>query len=204
MAILRPMPDTLASLRGEVAACRLCMDRFAATQTAHRPRPVPWFFGGARIVLAGQAPGMRVHNAGRPFADPSGDRLRAWMGIDADTFYDTARVSVLPMAFCFPGYTARGADLPPPPLCRETWHDRIMAALGEVPLLLTIGGYAHRYHLRRRAPVTEIVRGWRAHAPRVFPLPHPSWRNTRWLKQNPWFEEELLPVLRHRVAEVLT
>ncbi|TCO73911.1 uracil-DNA glycosylase family protein [Rhodovulum euryhalinum] len=192
-------------LRDEIAACRLCADRFAATKTAHAPRPVPWFAGGARILVCGQAPGMRVHKAGRPFFDPSGDRLRDWMGIDADRFYDLSRVAVLPMAFCFPGYDARGADLPPPRLCAEVWHGRVMAALGEVPLTLLIGGYAQAWHLgpAARGGVTATVAGWRTHAPRVFPLPHPSWRNSAWLKRNPWFDDELLPALRARVQEVL-
>ncbi|TCP41477.1 uracil-DNA glycosylase family protein [Rhodovulum marinum] len=194
-----------ARLSDEIAACRLCADRFAATATAHAPRPVPWFAPGARILLCGQAPGMRVHKAGKPFFDPSGDRLRAWTGIDMATFYDLSRVAVLPMAFCFPGYDAKGADLPPPRRCADTWHARVMAALGEVPLTLLIGGYAQKWHLgaAARGGVTATVADWRTHAPRVFPLPHPSWRNTAWLKRNPWFEADLLPALRARVARVL-
>lgn len=196
------MPD----LTQEIAVCRLCAGRFAATATAHDPRPVPWFAPGARILVCGQAPGMRVHKAGKPFFDPSGDRLRAWMGIGPDLFYDCALVAVLPMAFCFPGYDTGGADLPPPALCAQTWHARVMAHLGDVPLTLLIGGYAQKWHLGRaaRGGVTGTVAGWRAHAPRVFPLPHPSWRNTTWLRRNPWFEAELVPALRTRVKEVLT
>jgi uracil-DNA glycosylase len=198
-----PSP-AFTDLLAELSACRLCADRFAATATAHAPRPVPWFRPGARILVAGQAPGMRVHKAGKPFFDPSGDRLRDWMGIDSETFYDRARVAVLPMAFCFPGYDAKGSDLPPPPLCARTWHGRIMQELGEIALVLPIGGYAQKWHLGKAAgTVTETVAAWRDHAPRVFPLPHPSWRNTAWLKKNPWFEAELLPVLRARVQEVL-
>ena len=198
-----PSP-AFADLLAELSACRLCAERFAATATAHAPRPVPWFRPGARILVAGQAPGMRVHKAGKPFFDPSGDRLRAWMGIDAETFYDRDRVAVLPMAFCFPGYDVKGSDLPPPPLCARTWHARIMQELGEIPLVLPIGGYAQKWHLGKEAgSVTATVAAWRGHAPRVFPLPHPSWRNTAWLKKNPWFEAELLPVLRARVREVL-
>jgi uracil-DNA glycosylase len=187
----------------EIRACRLCADRFAATATAHEPRPVVWFRPGARILIAGQAPGARVHESGRPFTDPSGDRLRDWLGMDAATFYDLSRVAVVPMGFCFPGYNDRKADLPPPPLCARTWHNRVMAALPEVELKILVGGHAHRWHMGVKTPVTETVAGWRAHAPRVFPLPHPSWRNTAWLKKNPWFEAELLPVLRARVKEVL-
>ncbi|MCB1311915.1 MAG: uracil-DNA glycosylase family protein [Sedimentitalea sp.] len=193
-------PDTLA---GEIAACRLCAARFAATPTAHAPRPVVWFRPGARILIAGQAPGARVHVSGRPFTDPSGDRLRGWLGMDEAEFYDLARVAVVPMAFCFPGYDARKADLPPPPLCAQTWHGRVMAQLGSVRLTVLVGGHAHRWHLGTRGPVSATVAGWRGHAPQVFPLPHPSWRNTAWLKKHPWFEAELLPVLRARVREVL-
>ncbi|HHL20242.1 MAG TPA: uracil-DNA glycosylase family protein [Aliiroseovarius sp.] len=191
--------------RAEIAACRLCAARFAATRTAHAPRPVIWFTPGAsaRIRIIGQAPGARVHASGLPFDDPSGDRLRDWMGIGRDTFYDRTRIAITPMAFCFPGYNARGADLPPPPLCARTWAGRVDAALGQVALTLLVGGHAQKWALGARASVTEYVAGWRAHAPDVFPLPHPSWRNTAWLKKNPWFAAELLPVLRARVKEVL-
>jgi uracil-DNA glycosylase len=198
------MSHPLDPLGREIAACRLCADRFAATQTAHAPRPVFWVSPAPRILVAGQAPGLQVHQKGRPFDDRSGDRLRAWMGIDRATFYDRSRISVLPMAFCFPGYDARGADLPPPPLCARTWHHRVLEALGPVPLILAIGGPAQRFHAGAlRRSVTETVADWRAQAPGLFPLPHPSWRNTGWLKRNPWFEAELLPVLQARVAEVL-
>ncbi|MDF0599657.1 uracil-DNA glycosylase family protein [Psychromarinibacter sp. C21-152] len=197
------MPHPLDRLRADIRACTLCADRFAATATGHEPRPVAWFEPGARILVAGQAPGARVHESGVPFDDPSGDRLRDWMGVDRDIFYDRSRVAVIPMAFCFPGYDAKGSDLPPPKICAQTWHAPLMAALGEVRLTLLVGGYAHKWHLGTKAGVTETVAGWRDHAPRVFPLPHPSWRNTAWLRKNPWFEAELLPVLRDRVAEVL-
>jgi uracil-DNA glycosylase len=196
-----------SGLEDRIRACRLCESRFAATATAHQPRPVVWFRPGARILLAGQAPGLRVHEAGRPFVDPSGDRLRDWMGIDVDRFYDRDRLAIVPMAFCFPGYDATGSDLPPPPLCARTWHADVMAALGEVPLTILVGGYAQRWHLGRGATeggVTATVARWRDHAPRVFPLPHPSWRNTAWLKRNPWFGDEVLPALRARVTEVLS
>jgi uracil-DNA glycosylase len=193
----------MATITQEIAACRLCADRFAATQTAHAPRPVVWFQPGARLLIAGQAPGMRVHESGKPFTDPSGDRLRDWLGLSEPEFYDTAHVAIVPMAFCFPGYDAKGSDLPPPRLCHETWHDAVMESLGPIPLTVLVGGYAHRYHLGTKAGVTETVANWRAHAPRIFPLPHPSWRNTAWLTKNPWFEADLLPVLRARVREVL-
>ncbi|WP_271949296.1 uracil-DNA glycosylase family protein [Ruegeria faecimaris] len=190
-------------LEKEIEACRICADRFAATETAHEPRPIVWFRKDTPILVCGQAPGARVHASGRPFTDPSGDRLRAWLGVDEELFYDRSRVSIVPMAFCFPGYDARKADLPPPPVCGQTWHDRVMADLGPVPLTILVGGHAHRYHLKSRGSVTETVRNWRDYAPRIFALPHPSWRNTAWMKKNPWFEADLLPVLRARVQEVL-
>lgn len=190
-------------LRSDIRNCRLCAERFGATQTAHTPNPVVWFRPTAHILIAGQAPGMRVHVSGRPFTDPSGERLRDWLGIGEDQFYDLDRIAIVPMAFCFPGYDAKGADLPPPKVCGQTWHDRVMAALGNVRLRILVGGAAHQYHLGTRAGVTETVRGWRDHAPDTFVLPHPSWRNTAWLKKNLWFEEEVLPALRARVKEVL-
>jgi len=147
--------------------------------------------------------GARVHASGLPFTDPSGDRLRDWMGIGEAEFYDARRVAILPMAFCFPGYDARGADLPPPAICARTWRAPLMAALGRVELTLLVGGHAQKWHLGTQAGVTRTVQGWRDHLPGTIPLPHPSWRNTGWLNKNPWFADELLPVLRARVREVL-
>ena len=190
-------------LIGEITGCRLCADRFAATATAHAPRPVPWFAPTARLLIAGQAPGARVHQSGVPFSDPSGDRLRDWLGLSADAFYDRARVAIVPMAFCFPGYDARGADLPPPSICARTWHGRVMELLRAVRLVVLVGAHAHRWHLGVRTGVTDTVRGWRAHAPQVFALPHPSWRNTGWIRRNPWFGAEVLPALQARVAAVM-
>lgn len=187
----------------QIATCRLCAPRFAATATAHAPRPVVWFHPGARVLIAGQAPGLRVHQAGRPFADPSGDRLRDWMGLSPEAFYDRDKIAIVPMAFCFPGYNAAGSDLPPPPICAATWRADVMAGLGRLDLVLLVGAHAQGWHLGDRQSVTARVTSWRDHAPRVFPLPHPSWRNTALLKKNPWFEAELLPVLRARVQEVL-
>lgn len=187
----------------DISACRLCAERFAATETGHAPRPVVWFKPGARILIAGQAPGARVHASGKPFTDPSGDRLRDWMGIDEATFYDRKRVAIVPMAFCFPGYDAKGSDRPPPKICAKTWRAAVMAHVGDVPLILLIGGYAQSWHLGTKTNVTDTVTGWRDHAPRAFPLPHPSWRNTGWIRKNPWFEAEVLPALRARVKEVL-
>jgi uracil-DNA glycosylase len=192
------------ALVSEISGCRLCADRFAGTATRHLPRPVVWFRPGARILVAGQAPGLRVHEAGTPFRDRSGQRLRDWMGIDEALFYDRARVAIMPMAFCFPGYDAGGSDLPPPAICAATWRARAMAHIGRPDLTLLIGAHAQGWHLGGRKPVTERVAAWRDHAPAVFPLPHPSWRNTAWLRRNPWFEAELVPALRARVKEVLT
>lgn len=194
---------SLTHLKSELSACTLCAERFAQTATAHRPNPVVWFEPGARILIAGQAPGMRVHHSGTPFRDASGQRLRDWMGIGEDVFYDRARVAIVPMAFCFPGYDVGKSDLPPPKICAETWRARVLGALGDIRLTLLIGGHAQAWHLGGRQGVTERVGGWRAHAPDVFVLPHPSWRNTGWLKRHPWFEAELLPVLRRRIGEVL-
>lgn len=199
------MRDSQPDIASEISACRLCADRFRQTHTAHEPRPVAWFQPGARILIAGQAPGMRVHHSGRPFTDPSGDRLRQWMGIDEDIFYDKSRIAIVPMAFCFPGYNAKGADLAPPAICAKTWREKVLQSLPDLRLTLVIGGYAHKYHLGKaaNAGVTQTVEGWRDHAPDIIPLPHPSWRNSGWLKKHPWFEAELLPVLQSRVSEAL-
>lgn len=193
----------MAGLAREIAACRICAQRFAETATGHEPRPVVWFRPGARMLIAGQAPGARVHQSGKPFDDPSGDRLRDWLGLSSHEFYDTARVAIVPMAFCFPGYDAKGSDLPPPKVCGQTWHDRVMQELAQVRLTVLVGGYAHKYHLGVKTGVTETVKAWRERAPEVFTLPHPSWRNTAWLRKNPWFEAEVLPALRDRVKEVM-
>jgi uracil-DNA glycosylase len=197
------MDSTDPDLGAHIAACRLCAARFAATATGHVPRPVVWFRPSARLLIAGQAPGMRVHQAGRPFHDPSGDRLRDWLGLSPEEFYDRNRVAIVPMAFCFPGYDAKGSDLPPPPLCARTWHGQVMAALPHLRLRVLVGGHAHRWHLGTRGPVSQTVAAWRDHAPGVFPLPHPSWRNTAWLRKNPWFDAEVLPALRAAVRSVM-
>ncbi len=197
-----PASAAIDRLTREISACRLCMSEFAQTATGHAPRPVPWLSSAAPILVAGQAPGMKVHQRGRPFDDPSGDRLRDWMGIDRDTFYDLDRIAVLPMAFCFPGYDARGSDLPPPRRCAAEWRARALEAMPQIRLTLLIGGHAQAWHLGRMS-VTERVRRWQEHAPEVLPLPHPSWRNTAWLKKNPWFEAEVVPWLRGRVADLL-
>lgn len=185
-----------------IAACRLCAPRFAATPTAHEPRPVVWFRPEARLLIASQAPGMRAHVSGTPFLDPSGVRLRDWMGVTEEEFYDRSRVAIVPMGFCFPGYDAGGADIPPPLVCAQTWRIEALAALPNLRLTLLVGGTAQAWHLGRGG-VTDRVRRWREWAPATFCLPHPSWRNTAWLKANTWFEAEVLPALRARIREVL-
>lgn len=201
----RPITGT-EPLADRIRACRLCAAAFAATETAHVPRPVVWYRKTARVLIAGQAPGLRVHRSGRPFADASGDRLRAWLGLTEAEFYDRDRVAIVPMAFCFPGYDARGADRPPPPVCAATWRASVMADLPDVALTVLAGAAAQRWHLGRdltAGGVTATVRNWRVVAPRHFPLPHPSWRNTGWLKRNPWFAEDLLPQVRDAVRRAL-
>lgn len=192
------MPETLESLTAEIRACRLC-------PLPHEPRPVLRVSPTARILIVGQAPGRRVHETGLPFNDPSGDRLRAWMNIDRDAFYDESRIAIAAMGFCYPG-TVNGADLPPRRECAPLWRPRLLPLLEKVQLTLLVGSYAQRYHLGQTAGASlgATVRAWRKHGPSVMPLPHPSWRNTAWLKRNTWFETELLPVLRQRVASALS
>ncbi|MEM9967275.1 MAG: uracil-DNA glycosylase family protein [Pseudomonadota bacterium] len=193
----------MEDVRESLTTCRLCADRFAATATAHEPRPVVWFAPGARILIASQAPGLRVHQAGTPFWDNSGTRLRRWLGMDEATFYDRTQVAIIPMGFCFPGYDDKGSDLPPPPLCARTWRAAALRMVPDVRLTVLIGGYAMRYHLPQFRSVTASVAAWREHPPGIFALPHPSWRNTAWLKRHPWFEAEVIPRLQRAVKEVL-
>lgn len=190
-------------IRPDLRSCTLCSERFAATASAHRPNPVVWFQPSARILIAGQAPGMRVHKSNIPFQDPSGDRLRSWLGLADDAFYDRDRVAIIPMAFCFPGYNAKGSDLPPPPICARTWRAQALALVPEARLTVLIGGHAMRYHLPKFTTVTQAVLDWDKHPKGVFALPHPSWRNTGWLKKNPWFEADVIPRLQAAVAEVM-
>jgi uracil-DNA glycosylase len=163
----------------------------------------------ASLAICGQAPGTRVHASGRPFTDPSGDRLRVWTGLTEAVFYDASRVAIVPMGFCFPGLDPDGADKPPRRECAPMWHRELFAHLTNLRLVLLVGGHAQRWHLGTRASLTATVADWRQHiaTPVVslcyLPLPHPSWRNTGWLKRHPWFETELLPVVRARVAEAV-
>ena len=162
----------------------------------------------ARILIAGQAPGTRVHASGQPFTDPSGDRLRGWLGIAPDVFYDPARIAILPMGFCFPGLTAAGADLPPRPECARAWRSLLLAAMPQVELVVALGTHALRWHFGENwsGSLAATIAHWRDGlrlSPMVIACPHPSWRNNAWLKRNPWFESELLPVLRSEVASRL-
>lgn len=190
----------IARLLKDIRACRLCEEFLP-----HGVRPVIHASGQARICIVAQAPGIRVHETGISFNDPSGDRLREWMGIGRDVFYDEKLVSILGMAFCFPGYDANGGDLPPRKECAEAWQDKLFAVFPRFDLTLLIGTYAFDWHLKGRAhkSVSETVKAWRDYAPDIIPLPHPSWRNNAWLKKNPWFAEELLPYLRKRVKQAL-
>lgn len=200
-----PRTRSTPTLADDIRACTACADRFAATATAHAPRPVAWFQPTARLLIAGQAPGARVHASGRPFTDPSGDRLRDWTGLSPDAFYDQSRIAIVPMAFCFPGYDAKGSDLPPPPLCAALWRSRVLSSLPQLQLTLAVGAAAMRWHLGAAfSNVSDTVANWREHAANgIWPLPHPSWRNTGWLNRNPWFATDLLPDLRHAIRAAL-
>lgn len=200
------MENTLETLLREIRVCRLCREHPRGAPLPHEPRPVVVASRKARVLIAGQAPGTRVHASGLPFDDRSGDRLRDWMGVDRTQFYDPDRFAIVPMGFCFPGYDAKGSDLPPRRECAPVWQARLMAEMPQIELVLAIGQYAQSWHLGnlRRKNLTETVRDWqdifaRPRVPRVLPLPHPSWRNTAWLKKNVWFERDLLPVLRREV-----
>ena len=190
----------LDALVADIRACRVC-----AAHLPHEPRPVVRVSASARILIAGQAPGRRVHESGVPFDDPSGDRLRDWMGLGRDAFYDQRNIAIAAMGFCYPG-TVKGADLPPRPECAPLWRPRLLPLMKNIRLTLLVGAYAQRYHLgsAAKASLGETVRAWRDYAPGVMPLPHPSWRNSAWLKRNPWFETELLPILRSRVSSALS
>ena len=190
----------LPALLDEIAACRAC-----AGELPHEPRPVVFVRPQVRLLICGQAPGRRVHESGLPFTDASGDRLRQWMGIDAATFYGRPEIGVAAMAFCFPGTNPKGGDYPPPPRCAQLWRPRLLAQLPKVELTLLVGGYAQDWALggKTKGNMTETVRAWREYGPACLPLPHPSWRNTGWLKRNPWFEAEVTPYLRQRVQEML-
>lgn len=191
-------PSPLDDLLARVRACRLC-----AAHLPLGPRPILRVSETARLLIVGQAPGTRVHETGIPWNDPSGDRLRDWLAIGRDTFYDVARIAIIPTGLCYPGRLPQGGDAPPRPECAPLWHPPLRALLPNISLTLLVGGYAQAYYLGRRAPVTEVVRRWREHPPHLLPLPHPSWRTNAWQKRNIWFDTELLPELRRRVHVLL-
>ncbi len=190
---------SLPTLLAQVRACTLCAD-----QLPLGPRPVLQMHTSARILIAGQAPGTRVHATGLPFNDPSGERLREWLDVSRETFYDERRMAIVPMGFCYPG-RGKSGDLPPRPECAPAWRAQLLGRLRQLELTVVIGHYAQAWHLGGcGTTLTEVVRDWRRHWPAVVPLPHPSPRNNLWLRRNPWFEHEVLPALRTRVAEVLS
>ena len=193
------LADPLESLLAEIRGCRAC-----AGSLKHEPRPYVSGAASARVLIIGQAPGSKVHASGIGWNDDSGDRLRDWLGIDRDTFYDTSRIAQMPSGFCYPG-KGQGGDLPPRPECAPKWHGRMLAGLPAVRLTLLVGMHAQKRYLPRGfAPnMTEAVRQWREAPPGLFPLPHPAWRSRMWMARNPWFEADVLPDLRRRIAELL-
>jgi len=209
------MNKPLNRLLKDIRMCRVCRDGVEAEYVLpHEPRPVLQVSSAARICICGQAPGTRVHASGVPFTDPSGDRLRDWMGVSEAEFHDAKRIAIIPMGFCFPGLDAKGGDLPPRKECAPLWRARLFAILPEIELILLVGGYAQRWHMDKgaaRTPrsgrgqtLTETVRNWRPgergdDGRELIPLPHPSWRNNIWLKRNPWFKTRVLPALKRAV-----
>ncbi|MEM7282471.1 MAG: uracil-DNA glycosylase family protein [Pseudomonadota bacterium] len=188
----------LKSLVSKIKRCELCQPHLPLG-----PRPVLQVHEEARVLIAGQAPGIRVHQSGVPFDDPSGDRLREWMGVDKTVFYDSKQVAIVPMGFCYPG-TGKSGDLPPRKECADTWRQPLLDKLPNIKLQLVIGQYAHKWHLESlQKNLTETVKHWRDYGRAVLPLPHPSPKNNIWLKKNPWFVEELVPELRRRVRKAL-
>ncbi|PZO40895.1 MAG: uracil-DNA glycosylase [Alphaproteobacteria bacterium] len=195
-------PETgLDRVLADIRACRACLG-----ELPHTPRPVVRVFPQTRLLICGQAPGRRVHESGLPFTDPSGDRLRDWMGIDYARFYADPRIGVAAQAFCYPGTAPKGGDYPPPRRCAELWRSRLLSELPRMELTLLVGGYAQAWALGAGAGrnMTDTVRAWRDFAPDILPMPHPSWRNTASLRRNPWFEQDVVPWLRHRVQGILS
>jgi uracil-DNA glycosylase len=188
----------LASLLAEVRDCSIC-----AAHLPHGARPVLQMSPQARVLIASQAPGRKVHESGLPFDDASGERLCEWMGITREAFYDSRLIAILPMGLCFPG-TGKSGDLPPRPECAPAWRDQLLGHLRHLEVTLVVGQHAQAYHIDEgRAPLTETVRNWQSYWPKIIPLPHPSPRNNIWLSRNPWFEKELLPMLKRRVSEAI-
>ena len=201
------MTDQFATLATKVRKCRLCVENPNGKPLPHEPRPILVGSQSARILIVGQAPGTRVHASGKPFTDPSGDRLRQWMGVDEKTFYDPAKIAIVPMGFCFPGLDAKGSDLPPRRECAPAWRDQVMATLPNIELIIAVGLYALKWHLGPACgkSLGATLLSWREHAastPPLIALPHPSWRNTSYLKRNPYIEAEIIPAVQGRVADI--
>jgi uracil-DNA glycosylase len=202
-------PRELEELLRSIRVCRCCVESPIGAKLPHEPRPVVRVSASARLAVCSQAPGTKVHRSGISFTDASGDRLRDWMGVSPQEFYDEERVAIIPMGFCFPGQNLHGGDLPPRRECVALWHERLFAVLPNIELVLAVGSYAQNWHLKEAGGTTlqETMLDWRKHLQRkgrrVLPLPHPSWRNNAWLTRNPWFAEELLPVLRREVGRLL-
>ncbi|MHC5307410.1 uracil-DNA glycosylase family protein [Bartonella sp. LJL80] len=204
-------PCLIDKLKDDVSHCRICYDApLYLPPLPHEPRPVVYLSANAKIAIAGQAPGLRVHETGIPFNDRSGDRLREWLGVSNEQFYDTSKFAIVPMGLCFPGYDKNKSDLPPRKECKTIWHDKIFATMPQIELVLAIGGYAQKYHIddHRGTSVTATVQDWKnilnmkqSRGYNVLPLPHPSWRNTSWIRRNTWFENELLPKLKTLVRQ---
>lgn len=190
----------LEQILRDARACTLC-----AAHLPLGPRPVLRARASARVLIIGQAPGTRVHETGIPWNDRSGDRLRDWLGLDKNRFYDEDRLAILPMGLCYPGVDAKGGDLPPRPECAPAWHPLILAALPKIELTLLVGLYAQKRYLGKisKKTLTETVAAYKDYGPVFLPLPHPSWRNTAWMKKNPWFERDLLPHLRARMGTIV-
>ena len=190
---------SLNTLLKEVRACTLCADHLPLG-----PRPVVRMTPSARLMIIGQAPGTKVHETGIPWNDPSGERLRDWMQINPDHFYDDQKVAIMPMGFCYPGRNPKGGDMPPRPECAPTWHDRLRAHLPNLTLTLLVGSYAQRRYLGSGQTMTQAVRNFQHHLQAgILPLPHPSWRTVAWQRKNPWFDTDVLPQLRERVQRIL-
>jgi uracil-DNA glycosylase len=196
-----PNSDDFDALLAEIRSCTRC-----AAQLPLGPRPVVRGRPSARLLIISQAPGLLVHRSGLSFDDRSGERLRFWLGLDRDAFYDESRVAIMGVGFCYPGRAANGGDRPPRPECAPLWHARLRAQLRAIELTLLVGSHAIGLYLpsARTRTMSEAVAGWREFLPTIFPLPHPSWRTTRWLRANPWFEAEALPELRARVSAALS
>jgi len=193
------MTQALRQILKEIRSCTVC-----ESELPHAPRPVLVADARAVILIAGQAPGRKVHETGIPWNDPSGDRLRGWLGLTRSEFYDRSKIAIIPMGFCFPG-TGPSGDYPPRPECRRTWHERLLPLLRNIKLRIIVGSYAQNFHLPQQGKptLTQTVAAWRRFAPDYFPLPHPSPRNQLWLRRNPWFERDVLPQLRATVQQVL-